>query len=90
MENEAREIFNPEEKTLDFRKMRVTDMPHNQRVQMPTPRPQEEEKILEAKELIWRDEVQQFINNRCKENGEQTKSNLKKLLPAGNSTYTER
>ena len=46
VENSGREIYDLETKILDFRKLRVTDMKNKPRVQLPPPRPHQEERIL--------------------------------------------
>ena len=46
------QIYYPDTKSLDYRKLKVTDMLDNPRVELPTTRPQREEQTLAAKELL--------------------------------------
>ena len=60
MENMSREVYNPITKKMDFRKLRVTDMRDNPRVQLPGPRPPDEEKVLAAKEILWDEVIERY------------------------------
>ena len=83
LENQSREVYNPESKVLDFRKLRVTDMTDNPRVCMPIPRPQDEEKVLGAKELVWQDIIEKYRKGNCSEKGDQLKTNITKQQKRG-------
>ena len=82
-EQSTREVFNPETKTLDYRKQKVTDMIDNPRVELPPPRPQKEEDTLAAKELLWQDNIRKYINCNCNEKGDQNNNNLTKAQRRG-------
>ena len=48
-ENNAREMYDPKNKTFNVSKLKATDMRDNPRLHMPKPRPQKEEVMIEAK-----------------------------------------
>ena len=52
-EHSGREFFCPENKTLDFGKLKATDLRNNPRIYLPKPRPAQEESILETKSLLY-------------------------------------
>ena len=52
-------------------------------MELPPPRPQKEEHTLAAKELLWEDTVQRYINCNCNDKGDQIKSNLTKAQKRG-------
>ena len=76
IELELREIFNPEEGSLDMTKRLVTDTKTNQRIFLPGPRPAKEEAELLVRRMTWERTTELFIQQYCKENGELTESNL--------------
>ena len=82
-ENSCREVYNGDTKTLDFRRLRATDMDNNPRVGLPPPRPDKEEDVLGAKELIWSDITMSFIKKNCREDGNQKVDNLTKQQRRG-------
>ena len=75
-EESSREIYDPERKCLDFRKLRVTDMVNNPRVELPHPRPQRKERIMGAKETLWEETVLEYKEKHCSEKGVQRTNNL--------------
>ena len=62
-ENEGREPFNPEGKTLDFRGIIPTDVKSCQRVQMPKPRSNKEEHELATRDTLSQQEVMRYIRD---------------------------
>ena len=77
-DNEEREIFNPTRNTLDFRRLRATDLRDCPRLCLPGPRPQREEALLHAKEVIWQETISNYRRNNCREDGTQLKDNVTK------------
>ena len=80
-EESHREVYNEVDKTLDFRKVRVTDMKDNPRVVLPPPRPPQEEAVLTAKELLWNEAIQDYSRKNCRKGCQKT--NLSKKEEAG-------
>ena len=68
-ENSSREVFDRGNKVLDFRKLRVTDMKDNPRVQLPSPRPPAEETVMGAKELLWKEVTEKYGEVKCNAKG---------------------
>ena len=83
VENFTREVFNPVTNTADFRKVRVTDMKANPRVCLPKARPPEEERVLDAKEVIRESIFQDFMKTNSNDKGVQNCSNLSKQQVRG-------
>ena len=82
-EQSPREVYNPDTKILDYRRLKATDMVDNPRVELPPPRPQTEEQTLAAKELIWQDKIKKYINCHCNDKGDQKNTNLTKSQRRG-------
>ena len=62
----------------------------NPRVELPKPRPQEEERTLMAKELMWEEEIKAYIKIHCNNKGDQLESNLTKQQKRGLAKLRER
>ena len=63
IEESSGEVFNEDTKKIDFRKLRVTDIFSDQRMELPRSIPQDEERILMAKELMWEDTIMTYSRN---------------------------
>ena len=87
-EESSREVFDEINKTLDFRKLKVTDMKDNPRVVLPSPRPPGEEAALTAKEQLWNEAVEDYARKKCN-NGRQ-KSNMTRQEEIGTKKLQER
>ena len=61
IELEAREIFDPERKTLNMGKRVATDIKTNQRIYLPGPRPAKEEAEMLVRKDIWESTIKQYI-----------------------------
>ena len=72
----SKEIYDPENKAFDMRKRVATDVKTNQRIYLPGPRPAKEEAELMVRKDIWENTVRKYMHKKCKEDGEQIKSNL--------------
>ena len=72
----SKEICDPEINVFDMRKRVATDVKTNQRVYLPGPRPAKEEAELMVRRGIWESTVEKYMHKKCKEDGEQIKSNL--------------
>ena len=90
MENENREIYNPDTKTLNFNKLKATDMKDCPRVGLPGPRPKKEEELMNAKEVIWSEEIENYKREFCKENDEQKEENMTQKEKKGMKKLLER
>ena len=65
-QEQQREEYNEDTQTLDFRKLRVTDMRDNPRVVLPDLRLPNEELVLEAKGLLCNEAVDDYQRKHCK------------------------
>ena len=83
VENSSREVFDRDRRILDFRKLRVTDMKNNPRVQLPSPRPPAEEAVMGAKEMLWSEVTDKYSKVKCNSKGEQLVTNLTKAQKRG-------
>ena len=82
LEAESRQPFNPMDKTLDPRKMRVTDFKLNTRVHLPKPLSTIQEAKIEIRREKLNEVFNNFINEKCSEKGDQ-KLNLSKAQGRG-------
>ena len=82
IEARSRQVFDPEMKTYDNRKKRVTDMKGNSRVTLPKPVKPADEANIEMRRDIYRKLFKNFKVKNCKENGDQ-KSNMTDEEEAG-------
>ena len=80
-EEAHRETYDETTKTLDLRKVRVTDMKDNPRVELPPPRPPKEEAVMTAKEMLWNEAIEDYSRKHCKEGRQRT--NLTKTEDTG-------
>ena len=88
-EEEARQLFDPINKTFDGRKLKVTDLPFNPRVTLPRGIPEEEEASLEIRRRKHLELVRQYITENCNEHGEQVQ-NLSKGAQRGIKSLKKR
>ena len=89
-ENKSREVYDPEEKIIDFRRLKPTDMSNNPRVGLPKARPPGEEKLIAAREVL-RDQVfHKFKTQECNEEGFQKENNLTREQMEGKKSLEER
>ena len=77
-DNREREFLDPERGTLDFRRLRPTDIRDCPRLMLPQPRPPPEEAMFQAKEVLWNQVVDKYIRGHCRENGDQMVDNITK------------
>ena len=75
-------IFNPEERSFDVRKRRVTDLRECARITMPKPLSDEEESRIEVRRRIQKDTFEQYRQKNTNQKGEQ-RSNLTKREKKG-------
>ena len=78
LEHQSREVYNPDTKVADFRRLRVSDMQDNPRVGLPRPRPPAEERTLAGKDHMREQAYTEFMEEHCNEKGFQKCSNLTK------------
>ena len=71
-----RVIYSMSSKTLDFRKLRTTDLKDCPRLYLPPPRPQAEEAEMGAKEFSWEHRYKIFMRNSCDESGRMKIDNM--------------
>ena len=90
IENESRELFNPETKVIDFRKVKATDLRDNPRVILPKPRPPGEEIELLVQRQIWQTTIEKYAENHCNSKGDQKQSNLTNSQKIGMSKLKNR
>ena len=76
MEAETKEIFDPENKKIDMRKRKATDIKTNQRIYLPYPRPASEEAEMMVRKAVLEEVTRKYILNKCNEEGQQKESNL--------------
>ena len=83
MQESGREIFHPENKSLNFGRQKAVDMRQNPRIYLPKARPPNEEAKLEAKEQAYLDTWMAYKQSHCTPKGEQIESNLTKSEQRG-------
>ena len=71
-------VYNWDTNTLDFRKLRVTDLKDCPKLILPPPRPQVEEIGFITKETLWAEKYQCYRTKFCNEKGIQTTKQLTK------------
>ena len=86
LEAEARQIYDPKSKTVDYRKYRATDAPMNATLKLPPGQVPEYEAGLEVRFQRWMGTAKQYMDEFCDEKGRQEanltsaqKRGLKKL-----------
>ena len=82
LENKTRQVFDPETKTFDFRKQRVTDIEDNVRVTLPKPLKPPDEAAIEMRREIYRKLEADYRREKCDKNGKQP-TNLTKTQEIG-------
>ena len=75
-EMKIRNVYNHEEKDMDMRRLRVTDMRNMPRTMMPPPRPNGEEAEIHVRRETWKNEARMYINKECKDDGTQKTRNM--------------
>ena len=70
-DNRDRELHDPDRGTLDFRKLRPTDIRDCPRLILP-----KEEAMFQVKEVLWNETVRRYRERHCKESGDQMVDNL--------------
>ena len=75
LEAEARQIYDPKTKTVDYRRYRATDAPMNATLKLPQAQSLEYEAGLEIRQQKWMGVARQFISEFCDDKGRQ-KDNL--------------
>ena len=75
LEAEARQIYDPKSKTVDYRKYRATDAPMNATLKLPPGQSLEYEAGLEVRYQKWMNTAEQFRKEFCDDKGRQ-QSNL--------------
>ena len=98
-EEEARQLFDPVNKTFDGRKLKVTDLPFNPRVTLPRGIPEEEEASLAIRRRKHLEIVKKYIAENCNKHEEQVQNlskgaqrgikSLKKRIREGNLVVLE-
>ena len=65
-------------------------MHNNPRVNLPKPRPADEERVFAAKELVWEEAILRYKERNCDSKGIQKQDNLTKAQRRGFSKLRER
>ena len=75
-ELECRQIYDPDTKTLDLRKLRTTDIKTNRSTIMPKSGKADEETLLLSRKAVWLRAARKYIEMYCDEKGEVKDTNL--------------
>ena len=76
IQNQEREVYKPDKKSIDWRCQKATDMRNNSKVFLPRARPKGEEIIFNTQDHVFDKVYQEYISQNCNEKGEQTESNI--------------
>ena len=81
-ENKYRETYDPDTKTIDFRKVRATDVKNNPRVCLPPARPVREEAEFMSRNVMVDKVTERFMNNNPRGDNltESEKAGVEKLV----------
>ena len=71
LEAEARQIYDPKSKTVDYRKYRATDAPMNATLKLPPGQAPDYEAGLEIRFQKWMNTAKQYMEEFCDEKGRQ-------------------
>ena len=70
-EAKARQTYDPEEKTMDMRNKKVTDVKHNPKVYLPKALQPKDEAVIEVRRCKWLEIYNKYVKEFCNEKGEQ-------------------
>ena len=82
-QHHEREIYNPDKKTINWRRQKTTHMRNNTKVYLPRARPKGEKIVLNSQEHVFDKVYQDYIRHDCNEKGNQLDSNISKRAQRG-------
>ena len=82
--------FDEDRATVNLGQQSCTDMKTNRRVVFPPGRPAKEEAVIEVRNKLWTDIVEEYMRNNCDEKGKQKTKQLDQKQLRGMSKILKR